>query len=82
MARLEKVTDMIVFNYLRDKNYVDGDFKNIDKNIQVWAKKSNNKRINELLSRASKKLTGKQGYPEYIIYDKDSNYSTPKVKTI
>ncbi len=73
MARLEKVTDMIVFNYLRDKNYVDGDFKNIDKNIQVWAKKSNNKRIDELLSKASKKLTGKQGYPEYIIYDKDSN---------
>lgn len=69
MSRLEKVTDMIVFNILRSKNYVDGNFKNIDSDIKVWAKKASNDLINELLSTASKNQEGNQGYPEYIIYD-------------
>lgn len=69
MSRLEKVTDMIVFNMLRTKNYVDGNFKDINPNIKVWAKKSSNILINEILSTASKNKEGNQGYPEYLIYD-------------
>ena len=69
MSRLEKVTDMIVFNILRAKNYIDGNFKNINSEVKVWAKKASNDLINELLSTASKNKEGNQGYPEYIIYD-------------
>lgn len=72
--RLEKVTDMIVFNLLQTNNYVDGSFNSIDKNVYVWAKKSSNKEIDEILSTASKKKTGKKGYPEYIIYDTKKNF--------
>lgn len=70
MTRLEKTTDLLVFNQLRLKNYVDGDFKPLDKNVKVWAKKASNKKINELLSKASKRKTGGKGFPEYLIYDK------------
>jgi type I restriction enzyme M protein len=67
--RLEKVTDLIVFNQLRTLNYVDGNFNNIDKKVKVWAKKSTNKDINKLLESASKKKTGAKGFPEYLILD-------------
>lgn len=73
MKKFEKVTDMIVFNYLRDKKYVDGDFKNIDDDIQLWAKRSTNKAIDSLLAKSSKQNTGNHGYPEYIIFDKEHN---------
>jgi type I restriction-modification system DNA methylase subunit len=69
VSRLEKVTDMLVFNLLRANNYVDGAFKNLNPNVYVWAKKSTNKIIDTVLSKASKQSTGKQGYPEFIIYD-------------
>lgn len=69
MARLEKITDIIVFNLLQAKGYVDGSFNQMDKTVYVWAKKSSNEKISQLLSRASKSKTGKSGYPEYIIYD-------------
>lgn len=69
MARLEKVTDMIVFNLLRVNGYVDGNFNNIDPKVKVWAKKSSNIKINKALSKASKRATSKPGYPEYIIHD-------------
>lgn len=67
--RMEKVTDLIVFNELRALNYVDGNFDDIDKNIKTWAKKSSNKIINDVLSQSSKKKTGQQGFPEYLILD-------------
>lgn len=69
MTRLEKTTDLIVFNQLRFKNYVDGNFNNLNKKVKVWAKKSSNKKINDILSIASKKGTGGKGFPEYLIYD-------------
>lgn len=69
MSRLEKVTDMIVFNFLQAKGYVDGNFDAIENGVKVWAKKSTDDRINRLLSNASKKKTGKGGLPDYIIYD-------------
>lgn len=73
MSRLEKVTDAIVINFLRVQRYVDGNFDNIDKDIFVWAKKSDDSRINDILSKASKKKTKNAGYPEYIIFDKANN---------
>lgn len=69
MSRLEKTTDLIVFNILRSLNYVDGNFDSIDHNINVWAKKSSNPEIDSILSTSSKKRTNQKGYPEYIIYD-------------
>lgn len=73
MSRLEKVTDMIVFSLLLTNGYVDGAFDNIEKDVYVWPKKSENEEIKRLLSTASKRKTGKPGYPEYIIYDNVSN---------
>lgn len=70
MSRLEKTTDLIVFNQLRLKGYVDGNFDEIDKKVKVWAKTSSNVKINDVLSKASKKKTGGKGFPEYLIYDK------------
>lgn len=70
MSRVEKVTDMIVFNFLQAKGFVDGSFKSLDQNVFVGAKKSENDRINRLLANASKRKTGKRGFPEYIIYDR------------
>lgn len=67
--RLEKVTDMIVFQLLQIKGYVDGNFSQLDKQVYVWAKKSSNEKIGRLLSTASKRKTGRSGFPEYIIYD-------------
>lgn len=71
---LEKKTDLIVFSLLRSNNFVDGSFKNIDKNIKVWAKKSENQIINKLLSESSKNLKGNKGYPEYLIYDEKNKF--------
>lgn len=65
----EKVTDAIVMTLLRAANYIDGAFRSLDKSVQVWAKKSSNRAIDELLSSASKAGSGNHGYPEYIIYD-------------
>src|SRR5690606_31199183 len=69
MSRLEKTTDLIVFNQLRLKNYVDGAFNELDKKVKVWDKKSSNRKINDILSKSSKKGTGQKGFPEYLIYD-------------
>lgn len=73
MSRLEKTTDLIVYNILRSLNYVDGNFDWINDKIKVWAKKSSNKKIDNILSKASKKGTNNKGYPEYIIYDETDN---------
>lgn len=74
METFEKVTDIIVFDFLRNKNYIDGSFKDINKNeTRTWAKKSTNSNINKLLSVASKNNSGNQGYPEYIILDEKHN---------
>lgn len=72
MPRLEKTTDLIVFNKLRFLNYVDGNFNNITHSVKVWAKKSSNTIINNLLAVSSKKLTGGHGFPEYIILDEEN----------
>ncbi len=63
MTRVEKVTDMIVFNTLQGKGYVNGNFEPLDKNVYVWIKQSGNEAINRLLSSASKKKTGKKRIP-------------------
>ena len=72
MTKLEAVTDAIVINMLRTQNYIDGNFNNINKDVTVWAKKADNAIIHKILSNASKKQTGNQGYPEFIIYDKNN----------
>ena len=70
----EKKTDLIVFSLLRSNNFVDGSFKNIEKNVKVWAKKSENTIINKLLSESSKNLKGNKGYPEYLILDEKNKF--------
>ncbi len=66
-ARLEKAVDMIVFSLLRQNGYVDGAF-NSKNNVEVWAKKSTNNKINGLLKSSSKNKKGNLGFPEYIIF--------------
>lgn len=73
MAKTEKVTDSLVVNMLRVNGYIDGNFKSLKKDVYVWANRSDNKLIDGLLSKASKRKTEKQGYPEYIIYDQKYN---------
>ncbi len=73
MARLEKTTDLIVFNMLRVKGFVDGNFDDLREGVKTWAKKSSHTEINEILKKASKKQTGKIGFPEYIILDEKNN---------
>lgn len=73
MARLEKTTDLIVFSKLREHNYVDGNFDNIRPDVKVWAKKSSNPIIANILAKASKKRTGGKGFPEYLIHDSKSD---------
>lgn len=70
MSRLEKATDLIVFNKLRFRNYVDGNFDNLSPKVKVWAKKSSNAIINNLLGKASKNQSGGKGFPEYIFWTK------------
>lgn len=74
MAGTENITDMIVFNILQGKGYVNGNFEPLDKNVYVWTKQSGNAVINKLLSNASKRKTGKKGYPDYIIYDSKADF--------
>ena len=64
---------MIVFSLLRENGYVDGSFNCILEGVNVWAEKSSNKKLNKLLSSASKKGTGNAGYPEYLILDEENN---------
>jgi hypothetical protein len=57
MKRLEKSTDLLVYEF----------FKNFSDDIIIEPKKSENFRIQEILSHSSKKNTNKTGFPEYII---------------
>ena len=75
MAKSEKVTDSLVVNMLRANGYIDGNFKSLKKDVFVWANRSDNKTIDDLLSKASKRKTEKPGYPEFIIFDKKYNLS-------
>jgi len=47
-------------------------FKKFESEIIIEPKKSSEIRIDSILNRASKKETGKKGYPEYIIRFKDN----------
>lgn len=69
----EKVTDSLVINMLRQNNYIDGSFRSLTKDVFVWADRSENAVIDELLSKASKRKTQKPGYPEFIIFDSKYN---------
>lgn len=69
----EKVTDSLVVNMLRVNGYMDGNFNVLEKDVFVWASRSENKEIDELLAKASKRKTEKPGYPEFIIWDKKYN---------
>lgn len=66
---LEKMTDMWVFNELISKGYINASFKPMNKDVFVWAQKSDMPKINGLFKNASKRKTGKHGSPEFIIYD-------------
>lgn len=73
VTKSEKVTDSIVVNMLRASGYIDGNFHSIKKDVFAWAHRSENKVIDDLLSKASKRKTEKPGYPEFIIFDKKYN---------
>ena len=73
LVKSEKVTDSLVVNLLRTNGYIDGNFKSLNKEVFVWANRSENKAIDDLLSKASKRRTEKPGYPEFIIFDKKYN---------
>ena len=57
MEKLEKYTDLIVYDH----------FKKYSQGIIIEPKKSENFRIQKILTSSSKKGTDKVGYPEYII---------------
>ena len=73
LVKSEKVTDSLVVNLLRTNDYIDGNFKSLNKDVFVWTNRSENKAIDDLLSKASKRKTEKPGYPEFIIFDKKYN---------
>ena len=73
LVKSEKVTDSLVVNLLRTNGYIDGSFKSLNGDVFVWANRSENKTIDDLLSKASKRKTEKPGYPEFIIFDKKYN---------
>ena len=73
MAGAESVTDSLVVNMLRVNGYIDGNFKSLNKDVTVWAKRSENRLIDDLLSKASKRRTDKPGYPEFIVLDQKYN---------
>ena len=70
MIASEKVTDSLVVNMLRVNGYIDGNFRPLKKDVFVWANRSENRTVDDLLSKASKRKTEKPGYPEFIILDK------------
>lgn len=57
----ERKTEEMVRKILQDKGYYD------DINIIIETQQSDNYIINNLLKNASKRYTGKKGYPEFII---------------
>lgn len=61
MSKNESITDLYVYEMLREAGLKD----------KLEPKKSKIKEINNALSTASKRGTGKNGYPEYIIVVKD-----------
>ncbi|HBR2661804.1 N-6 DNA methylase [Klebsiella pneumoniae] len=66
----ERITENLVRELLRSKNYFSE-----DNGIQIEEQKTRVKRIQTLLKTASKSLTGKPGYPEFIItWDLDPNF--------
>lgn len=73
MRKNEKITDSLVITMLRANGYIDGNFKSLEKDVQVWTNRSENKLIDDLLSKASKRGTDKPGYPEFIIFDQKYN---------
>jgi len=70
---LEKVTDMWVFNEFVSKGFINASFEPTDPSVRVWAERSPVGSIDELLSVASKRDTGKPGRPEFIVFDEKSN---------
>ena len=58
----ERITENIVRDKLRDLNYYEP-----DNSITVEEQKSEIQRVKKLLSKSSKKGSGKGGYPEFII---------------
>lgn len=71
--KLEKVTDSLVVNILRENGYIDGNFNSLHKGVFVWVGRSENKVIDSLLAKASKRKTANPGYPEFIIFDSKYN---------
>lgn len=66
----ERITENIVRDTLREKDYFDD-----DNDIVIEEQKSQIKRVQSLLKTASKSCTGKDGYPEFIInWQIDTNF--------
>lgn len=68
----EKKTDLWVFNELQAKGYTNAAMESKDEKVHVWAERSDMPMIDELFRSASKKKTGNQGIPEFIIFDEKS----------
>lgn len=66
----ERITENIVRDILREKNYFD-----CDNDIVIEEQKSQIRKVQSLLKTASKASTGKAGYPEFIInWQTDANF--------
>lgn len=66
----ERITENLVRELLRENKYFAP-----DNGIRIEEQKSEIKRVQSLLSKASKAKTGKQGYPEFIIsWESDPNF--------
>lgn len=70
---VEKRTDMWVFNELISQGFINASFESRSEDVSVWAEKSDIPAIQNALSNASKRKTGKRGIPEFIIYDRKND---------
>jgi type I restriction-modification system DNA methylase subunit len=70
MSQNERVTENLVRELLRGSKYFQ-----TENGIVIEEQKSNIKRVQALLKKASKSQTGKSGYPEFIIsWNSDPNF--------
>lgn len=70
MVKNERITENLVRDLLKNAKYFEP-----DNGIVIEEQKSNIRRVQNLLKKASKSKTGKSGYPEFIIsWDSDPNF--------
>ncbi len=71
MAELKN--ELIFLNELILKKLINTDYESTNKNIQFSMRKPQNKDVLNLLSTASKNMTGNNGYPDFIFEDLENN---------